>query len=85
VEKDGILKLKEMGGGLVVVSVDTTHPDVVGVGKWRTIGEEDRKQKAREEREAEISGKAELLRVREVYKPIGAVVALFEAAGAKYV
>jgi translation initiation factor 2D len=85
VEKDGILKLKEMGGDLVVVNVDTAHPSVVGVGKWRTVGEEDRKQKAREEREAEISGKAGPLGVREVYKPIGAVVAIFEAVGAKYV
>jgi translation initiation factor 2D len=85
VEKDGILKLKEMAGDLVVVSVDAAHPDVVGVGKWRTVGEEERKQKAREVREAEISGKTEPLEVREVYKPIGAVIALFEAVGAKYV
>lgn len=85
VEKDGILKLKEMSGDLVVVSVDTAHLDVVSVGKWRTVGEEDRKQKAREEREAEISGKTGTLGVREVYKPIGAVVSLFEAVGAKYV
>ena len=85
VEKDGILKLKEMGGDLVVVSVDTAHLDVVGVGKWRTVGEEDRKQKAREEREAESSGKSGLLGVRELCKPIGGVVALFEAVGLKYV
>ena len=85
VEKDGILKLKEMGGDLVVVSVDAAHPDVVGVGKWRTVGEEERKQKAREEREAEISGKTEPLEVREVYKPIGDVVALFQAVGARYI
>ena len=85
VEKDGVLKLKEMGRDLVVVSVDTAHPDVVGVRKWRTVGEEDRKQKAREEREAESSGKSGPLGVRELYKPIGGAVALFEAVGAKYV
>lgn len=84
-EKDGILKLKEMGGDLVVVSVDAAHVDVVSVRKWRTVGEEERKQKVREKREAEILGKTGLLEVREVYKPIGGVVALFEAAGAKYV
>jgi len=85
VEKDGILKLKEMGGDLVVVSVDAAHVDVVGVRKWRTVGEEERKQKVREKREAEILGKTGPLEVREVYKPIGGVVALFEAVGAKYV
>ena len=85
VEKDGILKLKEMGGDLVIVSVDAAHSDVVAVSKWRTIGEEERKQKAREDREAELSGKTQLLEVREVYKPISAVVALFEAVEAKYV
>ena len=85
VEKDGILKLKEMNGGLVIVSVDAAHSDVVGVSKWRTIGEEERKQKAREEREADISGKTEPLEVREMYKPISAVIALFEAVGARYV
>jgi translation initiation factor 2D len=84
-EKEGILKLKETAGDLVVMTVDAAHPDVVGVGKWRTVGEEERKQKAREVREAENSGKTELLEVKEVYKPIGAVVSLFEAVGAKYV
>jgi translation initiation factor 2D len=78
-EKDGIIKVKEVRGELLVFSVDTKHPALVEAGKWgwKTIGTEEKREKEREKEEAGESGK-EIL-VEEVWFPEANTEGFFEA------
>ncbi|RPD60842.1 eukaryotic translation initiation factor SUI1 family protein [Lentinus tigrinus ALCF2SS1-6] len=82
--KEGLLKLKETKGDVVVTAVYPQHPAVAGKRPHRTIGDieakakkaEDREQK---EKEAEEKRKGEI-HVAELWKPFGTTVPLFVAA-----
>ncbi|KAG9100249.1 hypothetical protein FRC06_004353 [Ceratobasidium sp. 370] len=85
IEKDGIIKLKDVRGELLVFSVDAEHPALVGARSWGwgTVGAEEKKEK---EREADASGNGsgsgkEIL-VEEVWFPEAAAEGFFEACGA---
>ncbi|KAG8704625.1 hypothetical protein FRC08_002125, partial [Ceratobasidium sp. 394] len=79
IEKDGIIKLKDVRGELLVFSLDAEHPALVGARSWgwKTIGVEEKKEK---EREVENHGAKEIL-VEEVWFPEATVEGFFEACG----
>ncbi|KAG9105255.1 hypothetical protein FRC07_009449, partial [Ceratobasidium sp. 392] len=85
IEKDGIIKLKEVRGELLVFSVDAEHPALVSAGSWgwKTIGAEEKKAKEREAESANAngSGSKEIL-VEERWFPEAPVEGFFEACGA---
>ncbi|QRV92723.1 translation initiation factor SUI1 [Ceratobasidium sp. AG-Ba] len=77
IEKDGIIKLKDVRGELLVFSVDAEHPALVEAKKWgwKTIGAEEKEK----EKEGENgSGSKEIL-VEEVWFPEAGSEAFFEA------
>ncbi|KAG9082546.1 hypothetical protein FS749_006778, partial [Ceratobasidium sp. UAMH 11750] len=80
IEKDGIIKLKDVRGELLVFSLNAEHPALVGARSWgwKTIGVEEKKEK---EREVENPGAKEIL-VEEVWFPGATVEGFFEACGA---
>ncbi|ELU42300.1 eukaryotic translation initiation factor SUI1 family protein [Rhizoctonia solani AG-1 IA] len=67
-EKDGILKLKDVRGELLIFSVDTKHPALVEAIKWgwKTVGAEERKEKERE-KESTTGGSTKEILVEEVW------------------
>ncbi|KDN45023.1 hypothetical protein RSAG8_05196, partial [Rhizoctonia solani AG-8 WAC10335] len=81
-EKDGILKLKDVRGELLVFSVDAKHPALADVGKWgwKTIGAEEREKKEREKYNAADESVKEIL-VEEVWFPEASTESFFEACG----
>lgn len=82
-EKEGILKLKELGGELNVVSIDMDHPELKGIKPYRTVADEERKaEKAKERAEAEGNDEKEM-EIREMYKPHGPSLSLFKAINAE--
>ncbi|RDX44971.1 eukaryotic translation initiation factor SUI1 family protein [Lentinus brumalis] len=82
--KEGLLKLKETKGDVVVTAVYPKHPAVAGKRPHRTIGELEAKAKKAEsreqqEKEAEEKRKGEI-QVAELWLPLGTTVPLFVAA-----
>ncbi|KAI0772460.1 eukaryotic translation initiation factor SUI1 family protein [Trametes elegans] len=83
--KEGLLKLKETKGDVMVTAIDPRHPDVTSRRPHRTVGDIQAKAKKAEtreqkEREAEEKRKGEI-QVAELWKPFGTTVPLFVAAG----
>ncbi|KAH7322078.1 hypothetical protein B0J17DRAFT_723750 [Rhizoctonia solani] len=81
-EKDGIIKLKDVRGELLVFSVDAKHPALVEAGKWgwKTIGTEEKKEKEREKDNSPDRSAKEIL-VEEVWFPEASTESFFEACG----
>ncbi|CUA73336.1 Eukaryotic translation initiation factor 2D [Rhizoctonia solani] len=81
-EKDGILKLKDVRGELLVFSVDAKHPALVDAGKWgwKTIGDAEKKGKERERNDATDGSVKEIL-IEEVWFPEARTESFFEACG----
>ncbi|CAE6439388.1 unnamed protein product [Rhizoctonia solani] len=81
-EKDGILKLKDVRGELLVFSVDAKHPALVEAGKWgwKTLGAEEKKEKEREKDNA-AGGSTKEIMVEEVWFPEANTEGFFEACG----
>ncbi|KZV88547.1 hypothetical protein EXIGLDRAFT_651009 [Exidia glandulosa HHB12029] len=77
-EKDGLLKLK--GDSVTVLS--TAHPEVAGLGKFRTVGEVDAKAKKRDADERAKEEQVKALEVVELWKPHGPSSGFFDDAGA---
>lgn len=72
-EKEGVLKTKEMGGELHLMAIDSTHPDLQGAAKYRTIADDERKEaKARAMEEIQAAS-PKAMTVTELYKPVGSV------------
>lgn len=80
-EKDGLLKLK----GENVTALDSSKPQVVGLAKFKTVGEADAKAKKREADDKAREEQVKPLEVAELWKPHGQSLAFFEDAGAEYV
>ncbi|CAE6442338.1 unnamed protein product [Rhizoctonia solani] len=82
IEKDGIIKLKDVRGELLVFSVDAKHPALVEAGKWgwKTVGAEEKKEKAREKDDT-ADGSAKEILVEEVWFPEASTEGFFEACG----
>ncbi|KAI0370925.1 eukaryotic translation initiation factor SUI1 family protein [Pilatotrama ljubarskyi] len=83
--KEGLIKLKETKGDVMVTAVYPQHPDVASRHPHRTIGDLEAKAKKAEdreqrEREAEEKRKGEI-QVAELWKPFGTTVPFFVAAG----
>ncbi|GJE88956.1 eukaryotic translation initiation factor SUI1 family protein [Phanerochaete sordida] len=82
--KEGLIKLKEMKGDVVVTAVYPAHPSVAGHRQHKTVQSvEDKKGKAeareRQAQEAEEKRRGEL-HVAELWKPHGPTVGWFVAA-----
>ncbi|KIO18755.1 hypothetical protein M407DRAFT_31589, partial [Tulasnella calospora MUT 4182] len=79
-EKDGLVKVKDVKGVLTVMSVaePTTHAEVVAHKPVRTVGEAEAKEKQKAERRKAEEAKPVVLDVKELWKPSGTVVALFD-------
>lgn len=61
---------KEVKGDLLVMSVNGTHKDVLGVKSYRTLGQKEKKEKkAADAEEVESSAKESAITVTELYKP----------------
>jgi translation initiation factor 2D len=83
-EKDGILKLKDVRGELLVFSIDAKHPALAEAGKWgwKTTGSEERSKKERElSEENGTNGTAKEIVVDEVWFPEASTEGFFEACG----
>ncbi|KAG9044626.1 hypothetical protein FS837_007787 [Tulasnella sp. UAMH 9824] len=78
VEKDGLVKAKEVKGVLTIMSVEPTHPEVLAHKPIRTVGEAEAKEKQKAERRKAEDAKPVVLDVKELWKPSGTVVALFD-------
>ncbi|KAF8599412.1 hypothetical protein BDV93DRAFT_546886 [Ceratobasidium sp. AG-I] len=84
IEKDGIIKLKDVRGELLIFSADIAHPALIEARKWgwKTVG-------AEKEREAEINaaaggsglGQKKEVTVEEVWFPEASTTGFFEACG----
>ncbi|KAG8738037.1 hypothetical protein FRC10_007387 [Ceratobasidium sp. 414] len=83
IEKDGIIKLKDVRGELLVFSVDAEHPALVGARSWgwKTVGAEQQKGKEAENANANGLGPRKEMLVEEVWFPEAAVERFFEACG----
>ncbi|KAG8920716.1 hypothetical protein FRC00_009618, partial [Tulasnella sp. 408] len=77
VEKDGLVKAKEVKG-LTIMSVEPNHPEVLAHKSIRTVGEAEAKEKQKAERRKAEEAKPVVLDVKELWKPSGTVVALFD-------
>ncbi|KAG8908931.1 hypothetical protein FRB99_000034 [Tulasnella sp. 403] len=78
IEKDGILKVKDIHGITTVISADVSHPDVVAHKPFTTVGQVDAKERAKAEREKAAEESVTPLQITELWKPHGTVLALFE-------
>jgi translation initiation factor 2D len=75
-QKDGLLKLKEMGGELNVMVIDLTHPELGGVEKYRTVADDEKRdERAKAAAELESSG-SKMMVITKHYKPNGPIRAL---------
>ncbi|KAL5632360.1 hypothetical protein ACGC1H_005357 [Rhizoctonia solani] len=81
-EKDGILKLKDVRGELLLFSVDAKHPALVDAGKWgwKTIWTEEKHKREREQSNATGGSVKEIL-VEEVWFPEASTEGFFESCG----
>ncbi|CAE6503918.1 unnamed protein product [Rhizoctonia solani] len=81
-EKDGILKLKDVRGELLLFSVDTKHPALVEAGKWgwKTIWTEEKHKREREQNDA-TGGPVKEILVEEVWFPEASTESFFESCG----
>lgn len=77
-EKDGLLKFKDVKGNLIVISVDANHADIKDHKPFKSIGEADAKERAKVQRAKEVASRIETVEIRELWRPSGTVVALFE-------
>ncbi|TBU43036.1 eukaryotic translation initiation factor SUI1 family protein [Dichomitus squalens] len=82
--KEGLIKLKETKGDVVITAVSPQHPAVLAMRRHRTIGDLEAKAKKagdreQKEKEAEEKRKSEI-RVSEFWKPFGTTVPFFVAA-----
>jgi hypothetical protein len=84
-EKEGILKLKEISGELNVTNVNLVHDAVQGVHKYRTIADDERKEKKEKAKEEELGSAVQQMSIQESWKPHGSALALFNAVGARLV
>jgi len=82
-EKEGILKLKEMSGELNIINVDLVHEAVQGVHQYRTIADDERKEKKEKAKVEELESAVQQLVIHETWKPHGSSSALFKAVGAR--
>ncbi|RXK34762.1 hypothetical protein M231_07983 [Tremella mesenterica] len=88
VSKDGLIKIKESKGEVVIVAVDQSHPALDGHKGYLTVAEEDRKAAKRAVKEAEGNnnrvaekGMKGELKIEELWKPTGANVGFWEECG----
>jgi hypothetical protein len=87
IEKDGMIKLKEVRGELMLFSVDAKHPALTQAQSWgwTTIGAEEKRQRDLEAESSSTNGLGsgrEIL-VEEVWFPEGGVDAFFESCGVR--
>lgn len=85
VEKEGLIKLKEKNGDIQVTSVDMNHPDIISHRKYRTVGEEERKEAKAASTIAETLANVKPMVITELYKPLGSTIDVFSASQARYV
>ena len=79
-----LIVFEKLGGELNILRLDLTHPLVVGVTKYKTLGDEERKaEKARLREEKEAEGENEM-KIEELWKPVGSTVAFFKAIQSEY-
>lgn len=83
-EKEGILKLKEISGELNVTDVNILHDAVQRARRYRTIVDNERKEKEKA-REDELGSSVQQINIRESWKPQGSGLGLFNAVGARSV
>ncbi|KIP12172.1 hypothetical protein PHLGIDRAFT_370577 [Phlebiopsis gigantea 11061_1 CR5-6] len=79
--KEGLLKLKETKGDLVVTAVHPTHPAVAAHRTYTTLAVVDAKREKAAARAAAAAQQTEEIAVAEVWKPFGPTLGLFVAAG----
>ncbi|KZT54753.1 hypothetical protein CALCODRAFT_438092 [Calocera cornea HHB12733] len=81
VEKDGLIKTKDVKGETWLTAVNASHPDVAQHKGYKTIADaekKDAKKKEQDKKQAEKTRK-DGIAIMELYKPHGASTALFDA------
>ncbi|RSH89032.1 hypothetical protein EHS25_002694 [Saitozyma podzolica] len=89
--KEGLLKIKETKGEVIVTGFDPSHPGIENHAPHVTLAEEDIKVAKRAAREATVTdvpipgttkqGKSKELVIEELWKPSGGAVSFWEACG----
>lgn len=88
-QSQGLIKLKDNRPDASIVAVFPKHPDVEHHRKYRTVGDEEKKERREREkeegkREGKESGKKEM-EIEELWKPHQTSVKLFEDMKVRYV
>lgn len=85
-EKDGLLKLKGLGEGVVVVGVERGGEEVKGFKGHGTLGEKEEREKKREKREEKERGEEEggggaggKMEIREVWRANGQTMVFWDS------
>ena len=80
-EKDGLLKMKEVNNVVMVMSVNAAHESLATLPKFGTVGEAEEKERLKVEKQKKQEGIVAPMEARELWKPHGTTIALFEACG----
>ncbi|TXT09017.1 hypothetical protein VHUM_02491 [Vanrija humicola] len=78
--KEGLIKIKESKGEVVVTGFDPQHPAVDGHVQFTTVAEDEAKMAKRAAREA-AAAEAEQMSIEELWRPAGSATAFWEACG----
>jgi translation initiation factor 2D len=84
VEKEGILKLKELSGELSITAVDLSHAKIAEQPRYRTVGDDQKKISKAKAAEEAANAAPKTMTITELYKSHGSSSALFKAVGARY-
>lgn len=85
IEKEGLLKLKDVKGELLILSIAKDHQAVRGHQSYSTLRDFDTQRAKRAERAENERNKVAEIQVTELWKPHQQSVAFFERTKRKYV
>lgn len=80
-EKQGLLKLKDAKSDVMVISVVTSHADVVAHKTYLSLKDVSLKKEKREQREEVEQGRVKELEIKELWKPHLQSLKFFSGAG----
>ncbi|KAF8937533.1 hypothetical protein BGZ58_002564 [Dissophora ornata] len=81
VEKQDLIKCKEIKGELVLHSVNWKHPQLVGFRGHKTVEQQAKRLAKIEAESSQVNSEAKILEVLEAYRPNNVSACLFEATG----
>ncbi|EIW76663.1 hypothetical protein CONPUDRAFT_157843 [Coniophora puteana RWD-64-598 SS2] len=80
-EKDGLVKLKDLKGDILILSINAGHVDVKSHAKYTTIRDVEAKKERQEQRERAEQDRAHELVVNELWRPHLQTLSFFQQGG----